>query len=225
MAQLVSKSELARLAGVTKAAITKAAVKQFPKALIGPRVDLDHSDVQRYLAQRRGGQTAASVSAPEPQEAPVETDQGPPVSPAVEESAIDEAHRDVRIEDIERYAHLSLDALTKKFGTAVAFGDWLDARKRISDIREKDLKNDERSGRLITREFVRTHVLSHIESSNRRLLQDGAVTITRRLFAAIKGGATVEDAQQLVRDIISSQLRPARDSAVRALKPTSDARH
>lgn len=134
-----------------------------------------------------------------------------------------DAHRDTKPEDIEQYAHLSLDALTRKFGTATAFGDWLDARKRISDIREKDLKNDERAGRLIPREFVRTHVFSHIEAANRRLLQDAAATIARRLYAAAKSGTPVEEAEQTVRDIISSQLRPAKETAARSLRGSPEA--
>lgn len=113
---------------------------------------------------------------------------------------------------------MTLEQLVKKFGTATAFQDWLAARKRISDIREKDLKNDERSGRLIPRELVRTHVFSHIEVANRRLLRDAAVTIARRVYAAAKSGAPVEDAEQEVRDILTQQLRPVKETATRVLR-------
>jgi len=235
MAQLLSKTELARLAGVTKAAITKAAVKQFPAALVGPRVDVDHADVQRYLAGRARGATNAAQSASEPASEPTAerpstkaipeqhgagfepTTASKPAPPSLPPDP-DATHRDTKPEDIERYAHMTLEQLTRKFGTATAFTDWLTARKRISDIREKDLKNDERAGRLIPRELVRTHVFSHIEAANRRLLQDAATTIARRIYAAAKGGKPVEEAEAIVREIMSSQLRPVKASAARALR-------
>lgn len=236
MANLVSRTELARLAGVAKPSITKAAVKQFPGACVGPRIDLDHPDVQRYLSGRARAPTNPASPPAKAESAPTEvrpSTNPPPASPPprpapaakqetrrapqADRAPALEAH-EVTNEDIEAYAHMSLDALTRKFGTATAFTDWLDARKRISDIREKDLKNDERAGRLIPRELVRTHVFAHIEAANRRLLQDASTTIARRVYAAAKAGTAVEEAEQLVREIITSHLRPVKATATRVLR-------
>lgn len=209
MEQLVTRSELARIARVTPGAITQAAARWDRGALVGPRVDLSHPDVQRYLARREVDQTRVAVQGP---------DAMPPPTVLRPVPALHEAHLDTRAEDIEQYAHWTLEALVRKFGTATAFNDWLDARKRISDIREKDLKADEREGRLVSREYVRVHVFSHLEAANRRLLQDAPATIARRLYAAAKSGMTVEEAEELVRELISSQLKPAKDAATKALK-------
>lgn len=209
MPRPVTRSDLARMAGVRPCSITEAAAKWSPEARIGSRVDLDHPDVQRYLAIPRLRPT------PRPETPAVAQPSPTPVRPV---PALQDAHLDTRTDDIERYAHWTLEALVRKFGTATAFVDWLDARKRISDIREKDLKADEREGRLIQREYVRTHVFGHLEAASRRLLQDAPATIARRLYAAAKSGVSVEEAEQLVRELISSQLRPAKDAATKALR-------
>lgn len=194
---------------MTPAAITQVAARWAPAALAGKLVDVSHPDVQRYLAKRDVDPTLAAQVA-----------EKPPAPPTVVRPVPDirDAYSDTTADDIEQYAHWTLEALVRKFGTATAFGDWLDARKRISDIREKDIKADERAGKLIPRDYVRTHVFGHLEAANRRLLQDTPVTIARRLYAAAKSGMSIEDAESLVREIISSQLRPAKDAAAKALR-------
>ena len=75
-------------------------------------------------------------------------------------------------------------------------------------IREKELRNWEVEGKLIPRDGVRTHVFGAVEGANRRLLRDAPKTIARRLYAMAKSGASVEEAEQVVREIVGSQLRP-----------------
>lgn len=237
MAELVTRAELARIAGVRPPSITKAVAKQFPGAVVGDRIDLEHPDVIRYLGKRDGATTRAveRAAAPAaPTAAPARPSTRPhdlraselPQRPAHRPltalgtvnpyprpttsqlpSQLDNAHRDTKADDIMRYAHMSLTELLAMFGTATAFGDFLDARKRMSDIQEKDLKNEERMGRLITREFVETHLFSHIDTTYKRLLQDSPPNIAQAVYAAFASGMTVEEAEGIVRDNISAQLR------------------
>src|SRR5690606_8499244 len=79
-------------------------------------------------------------------------------------------------DDLEQLAAL-LAPLTERFGLESAFKDWLDALKKIEEIREKRLKNEALEGNLIERELVKTHVFGAIESGNRRLLSDTPKTI------------------------------------------------
>ncbi len=53
MQNLISKSELARRAGVNPATITRVASKQFPNALVGKKIDADHKEVIAYLFMRQ----------------------------------------------------------------------------------------------------------------------------------------------------------------------------
>src|SRR5262245_49723484 len=73
MARLESRSELARIAGVSPAAITKACKGPLAAACDGRRVDLDHPAVRAYLAatgRSAGAPTANRKSAPTPPSAP-----------------------------------------------------------------------------------------------------------------------------------------------------------
>lgn len=219
MARLETRSALARLAGVSPAAITKACKGQLAGACTGKRIDLDHASVQEYLAKKGVTSTPPPVAparrretppAPRPGKTKKRGRPSPAPKPSVDRSADDE--------DPESFLDMTLRDLTERFGTETAFKDWLDARKKIADIREKDLKNDETDGRLIPRDLVRTHLFGAIEAGNRRLLGDSPKTIARRIYALAKSGAPVEEAESVVREIVSSQLKPVSDTAARVLR-------
>jgi len=211
MPKMVARAELARLAGVSAAAITKACKGQLRDACEGKRVDLEHEAVRRYLEGKgvRGDTT--------PDEPGPASEQASAVSGARAQRFVTSLEH-LEQSDIDGMEDLTLRELTDKFGTVTAFKDWLDARKKISDIREKDLKNAEVEGTLISRELVEHHVFGAIENANRQLLSDSPKTITRRLFAMARSGAPPEEAERVVRDIVSSQLRPVKATAARVLR-------
>lgn len=72
MQNLISKSQLARLAGVNPATITRVASKQFPNAFVGKKIDQDHPEVVAYLLMRAEKQ---ELDRPKPQNVPRETPQ------------------------------------------------------------------------------------------------------------------------------------------------------
>ena len=191
MPRLVSRAELARIAGVSRATVTELCKQgSLVDAVEGKHVDLDHPAARAYL-ERRG------------------------VSPEDISSLAN--FGEGSSEDLAELASI-LSPLTERFGTEPAFKEWLDALKKIEEIREKRLKNEALEGELISRELVKTHVFGAIESSNRRLLSDTPKTIARRLYAAAKADEPVEEAEKVVRELISSQLRPVKDTAARVLR-------
>lgn len=212
MPDLYSRAQIARDKGVSAAAVTKWCKGAGKPACVGKRVDRDHPAARKYLG----------LPDAEPTEVVKPGKKSPVAPPARRRPQPEEqAPQDVTLEDIQEYADMSLDELTKKFGHAVVFKDWLDSRKKISDIREKDLKNAETEGRLISLALVKTHVFGAIESSNRRLLGDSPKTIARRLFAMARSGATIEDGEKVVREVISSQLKTVKTTAARVLRAGS----
>lgn len=220
MPRLLSRAELSRLAKVSGAAITKACKHQLAPACDGRRVDLDHPATVAYLAGKGVAPPAPLRSAKEP--TPRTTGARPKASrkaslPAAVVEVV-EADDDAPADDIEAYADMTLRELTDRFGTTTKFKDWLDARKKIADIREKDLKNAETEGSLIERELVKVHVFGAIEAANRKLLNDSPKTIARRIYAAVNGGIPLEESERTVRDIIGSQLQPVKLHAARALR-------
>ena len=151
MPRLVSRAELARIAGVSRATVTELCKQgSLVDAVEGKHVDLDHPAARAYL-ERRG------------------------VSPEDVSSLAN--FGEGSSEDLAELASI-LSPLTERFGTEPAFKEWLDALKKIEEIREKRLKNEALEGELISRELVKTHVFGAIESSNRRLLSATPQTIT-----------------------------------------------
>jgi hypothetical protein len=253
MARLISRAELARLAGVSAPAITKACKKQLAAACHRHRVDLDHPAVQEYLASkgRKGdlpgvqaksraasaagaqksdsdraptspGKTKGAASAAPTNSAraragatPVATE--PPPKPESQQRSVRVVSREVE-SDVGAIADMTIREVVQKFGTVTAFKDWLMALKAIEGVREKNLRNAETEGRLISRDLVQTHVMGAIEACNKRLLRDAPKTIASRVFAVVRGGRTVEEGEQLVREAISKHLRPVKVTAARVLR-------
>lgn len=120
--------------------------------------------------------------------------------------------------EIEGLEHLTLEELIEQYGTLTAFREWLDARKKLADLRGAELKNEETVGRLVERDFVRRHVFGAIEAGNRRLLGDTPKTVARRLYALARSDAPVEEAEKVVREILASQLQIVKVDAARSLR-------
>lgn len=228
MAELVSRAAFARTLGLTAMAITKWAKGAGAAACVGKRIDAAHPVAVEYA--RKHGVTPTTPAKrrnwtpPTPTADRQKSSRRKPASsepPSDDQAAIDDDHptgQDLSEEDVERYEHLSLRVLKQMFGGAISFRDWLDGIKKIVDIKEKQLKNAETEGRLTSRELVATHVFGAIESSNRRLLGDAPKTIARRLYAMARAGSTLEDGEQVVREIIGAQLRTVKSTAIRLLR-------
>lgn len=121
-------------------------------------------------------------------------------------------------EDIRDFADMTLRELIQRFGTDVAFLDWLNATKRIEDINEKRLKNAATQGDLVSRQLVKTGIIDPIESAHLKLLTDGSKTIARRVTAMHSAGRDLADIENFVSDQISSFIRPMKAKIKRSLK-------
>ena len=51
---------------------------------------------------------------------------------------------------IEEFKDWTLDEIIQRFGSDIEFKDYLDARKKITEIKSNDLKNAEKEGKLIS---------------------------------------------------------------------------
>ncbi len=217
MARFITRAELSRLAGVSDVAISKACKATLAAACEGKRVDVDHSDVVAYLKSkgRKPPKVGAAPTTPSAvrARAPSVVLSGRPRSadppPATTVPGSDD--------DIEQLADL-IRPLLERFGTEQRFKDFLASLKTIEEIRGKRLDNEENEGRLIERELVSKHIFSALESLNKRLLTDVVSTITQRLYGAVKSGVSLEEAKEMVRDIISAQLKPVKTTAARVLR-------
>jgi hypothetical protein len=110
--------------------------------------------------------------------------------------------------------------IVRTYGTVRSMLDCLRSLKEIEVINRTRLDNDERAGRLIDRELVQTHVFAALDGMARLLLTDSPKTIARRAYAMAKSGATAEEGERMVREIVESQLVHVRDKVVKLLEQT-----
>jgi len=230
MRRLVSRSEYARRVGVSAMAITKACRGPLKPACVRDRIDIDHEAAVAYAARHgvnlappdRATTSAAKTTKKrraKPTAGRPQASNGAPAPPPIRPELPSEEAPPATAE-LDAFAEL-LAPLVQRFGTGRIFRDWLLALKDIETIREKRLDNDEREGRVIQRELVRTHVFGALEATNKRLLGDAPRTIVRELYALAKSGAAIEEAERAVRENLGSHLAPVKTTAARMLRDGS----
>ena len=222
--RLLTRADVARLKGVSRAAITKQCNRGcLAPACADDRVDIDHPAAKKYLGDKWPKPITARPKTTKAQPAPkrpATPTTGRPTPPKQSDpnSGGDLIPEPDGPDDIESVKHLTLEELVHRHGTVRPFADWLAALKKIEDIREKRLSNEETEGRLIERELVKTHVFGAIDGMSKRLLTDAPKTVARKLFAAAKAGGSIEEAETSVREVVASLLRPVKATAARVLK-------
>lgn len=137
---------------------------------------------------------AAKVEPPAPQEKEPETETG---------SIIHEVP-----DDIQAFADMTLRELIERFGSDVAFCDWLKAVKSIEDINEKRLKNAATRGDLVSRKLIKQGIIDPVNGAHTRLLTDVKKTLSIRVVAMAAAGADQDKIEEFIADQITSVLRP-----------------
>lgn len=121
-------------------------------------------------------------------------------------------------EDIREFADMSLREIIERFGTDVAFGDWLKATKAIEDINDKRIKNAKSRGDLVHRDLIKVGIIDPIDAAHTKLLTDGAKTISRRATAMHDAGRSLGEIEKFVANQITSFIRPMKAKVGRTLK-------
>lgn len=208
----IARRDLARLAGVSQSTITELTYPgaALADAVVGRGLDLDHPAITAWLAKRHAA-TTARATAPK-------QGRGKPTATGPAAATVDASHADgwQRL-TLDEVASAPLEELLHRFGLLDELKSWLDAAKKAADTRAVDLRNLESTGKVIDRELVRVHVFGAMEASHVRLLGDAPKSITRRVYAMAKANEPIEQAEKVVRDMISSHLKPAIAAARKAV--------
>lgn len=214
--RLESRSQFAATCGVSPAAITKACRNVLSAAKVRDRIDIDHPAAKKYARGHKRRPARAQMDPAKPAKAKARAKKkpgGPPRSDTAEPTELRS-----NAFDINDYLDLTLRELLDRFGTERTVKDWLEAAKKIEDVRSSRLASDKLQGKLISRELVKQHVFGWLDSGLRRLVTDSPRTISRRVYAAAKAGESLERAEAIVRELIESQLRPMKANAARILR-------
>ena len=229
----ISKSDMARLCGVSAAAITKACNHGglLHEAMDGKRIDAAHPVAAEYL--RRHGADAGGIpepAAPKAKPARKPKAEPKPAAPAkphmrgkqhaneARKAAATEPADPVVPENVAEYADMTLRDLIAQFGTDVRFGDWLKALKSIEEVREKRLKNAEREGELIPRDLVRQFVVAKFEEAHIQLMTDVSQTLAIQVSAMAAAGADMPECKKYVSETIGKVIRSTKGTVTRVLR-------
>ena len=204
--RLLSKSDFATEAGVSRAAVTKAAKGLLLAATVAGEIDVDHPDAIAYLKKKQ----AAKTKTP--------TKKKPKAKAATTVVATADTSHYSKDAPLVKVLDLTLRELVDQFGTGKQFKEWIDARKTIEEIRFRQLKTAKEEGILIPRALVKTHIFGAIEASNVRLLSDTPKTLSERIYALAKAGGSKKEAEKIIKEIIGSQLKNVKVTATRVLK-------
>ena len=211
---LVSKAEFARLSGVSAASITKAVKSSLVPAMVGKRIDANHEAAAQYLAEKG----IKLQQAPPPPRVVTGTEAKRLTKKSESMANINQGQMIHEVpDDIQAFADMSVREVVQRFGTDVAFLDWLKATKAIEDINEKRLKNAATKGSLVSRELVKLGIIDPIDAAHIKLLTDGAKTITRRVTAMHDSGRNLDEIEKFVKNQMTSFIRPVKAKVKRAL--------
>jgi hypothetical protein len=217
MGNLISQSELARLAGVSRNTVSRRTSADGPMsdAKVGSKIDLDHPTVVEWLDGHKVPTDASVMPVKRgPQPKPISRNPKPPKQPKKTTELSIDAIGEIPIDELE---HMTLREIITRFGSINGFKRYLDSLKQIAEIRLKDIDIDKRRGILIPREQVAGSVFPMLEVAFGRLVGDVPTALTPQVIARIESGGddTALDVQKLIHDANARVLRNVKTSLSR----------
>lgn len=159
------------------------------------------------------------IPKPRGQAAAKETRKRAPVRPVIDYDDEPElVPRQELPENIAEFADWTLQDIVNRFGTDVAFVDFLKALKEIENVAEKRLKNAQSRGELISRQLVKSGMIDTLDGAFTRMLTDGAKTMATRTHALVKTGAEVQEIEDLIAKQLSTFIKPTKSKITRVLR-------
>lgn len=208
MGNLITKAELARKAGRTPSAVSMALKRTaLSKALVGTKIDVGHPEAVRFVQNGQSENREAYLR--EHGENPT------PYAPTPEEI---ETTLAMLPPEIRNLVHMSLNDLIEMFGTSKAMVDFLNAVKILENIHGKRLESAEKEGRLVSRDLVEKYVIGPIDNAHKRLLTDGARTISKQVHTMALAGRSAEDCEKYVNGRLTSFIKNAKAKSSKALE-------
>ncbi len=217
-AHIVSRAEMARRLGVSRAVVTRACKPgaRLAPAVSGSGINILHVESTRWLAQRKAlAAAAAPASVDLPPEAPIPVDdegEGERTGPRrLTAGELELALGTEKTVDLDELARL-LNVITERFGELATIQPHVKCRKMLEEARKAAMLRERIEGRLIARTTV-IRMIDHVDVAFRLLLTDAPRTIATRLSAPDMAAATA-----MIRDVMSQQLEAARDHMAASLE-------
>lgn len=215
---VVSQKEAAELWGLNPATVCRWAKPGGPLAAakVGNKLDTDHPAVAAFIAGRAASKPNAKQHKFSEQL----------VAEAAKRTTGKARVSDVSAEEnfafFAQLGDLTIRQIAEKYPGHAQLNEYLKAWDLYEGARKKQLANDSLRGELVARHLVETFVFGFIEESHRKLLNDATKTIVRRAFALANSGQSLEEAERMAKDTVTSILRPVKQKIVQRLKEAHD---
>lgn len=120
---------------------------------------------------------------------------------------------------IEEIRDLPFGEVVDRWGWGPAFKEHLLALRALEEARDKRLRVDERRGSLISREFVRTHVIGYVDGLSQKLLSE----FPRRLTGLLRAAPTPEEAESIALHEFERVVRTTKAQVAASMAKTGTA--
>jgi hypothetical protein len=206
---LVSKSQLAKMAGLSKPAVSKA-IKQgrLKDCFTEGFIDANHPEVVDFLEKGRE-RTKSKRPGPKPGEKKKRyvsyKDKDDDNLPRQTDQDIGERVNELPT-DLRLLVDKSLRELIELFGTAQIMDGWLKNTLTIDKIYKQRIENAQKEGTLINRDVVLRGVVQPIDNAFRKLMTDFARQVARKVGPMAMAGRATEEIEMAVRDQMSDHL-------------------
>jgi hypothetical protein len=235
----INKSQFAKLAGVSRMAITKATKETgslFGAVTEDKKINLEHSLTRKYLKDKdidesmlptigmkkfellRGKDTTTNKNKSNQATKAKDGDGTNTIVISGNESgAFSVPNATGQYDDLDIFLDMSLREVTDVFGTVDQFKTWLEARRLIEDVKLKEMQSNAKRGEYIPRALVEQSIFPFIDSAFVRLVEDLPETLSSQLYNKIQSGYELHDVTVYVRDSISKVLKGLKENSVRLL--------
>lgn len=231
--KLISKAELARVAGVSRTATTKASATGGPlaDAVEGKKINIDHPTAIEWLAAKNVN--AADVVAPVKK-----TTTPRKVRVAKKKTAVKKKAKPRAIEkekkpatptepkqapitvggyEIDGLEDLTLREIVMRYGSIDGFKRYVDSLKSISDFNMRDMKMKTHRGELVSRDMVSNTLFPLVDVAYQRLVSDVPAATIQQIIARVESGGddVVIDCEKIMRDAVSRVLKNTKNSIMK----------
>lgn len=226
MAELITKSQLADIAGVSRDAVTRALKGGLQAALTrdGRRVNSEHPAALKFLADARRSR----------QERGEPPDPGPPVTPSEtpgpdglrrENTArvlydVEQQIAGVFPDDLTDLGSMPLREVVDRFGSLAGLREVVRALKDFADMRNKEGLAAQRRGTLIARDLIGQSFVPLVDMAFLRLVGEVPTLLTEQIVARVNSGGDElrGDVETILIEQLSKVLTECRDAMAKLVR-------
>jgi len=211
---VITRAEIARLAGVSGPALSKASRGRLKDAMVGKKMDAEHPLVVAYIDEKRSQQEDGTLEnyrdAAKTRDA-AKRKKGKPSVSVPEPMPTDE------IQDLEQ---LTVQQVVARYGSSAKFKTYVDALKSLADYKNKELLTRTRRMELIEKATTASTLFSIVDLAFRRLVTDIPDGMVQQVIARVQsgGGHLEKDVRALIQEPISKVLKDAKTEITKKLK-------